>query len=357
MSSQHVREERQKWWWFAVGALILLLLYYLGPVLTPFVLAAILAYICQPLVEKLDRRMPRTLAVILVMLGVGTILVVLMLVVMPLLVKELITLAKALPGWLQKLNETLAPWLNAKLGTDVQLDPASIKESISAALQTRDDLGARVLATLRMGGLGLLGLFANLVLVPVVMFFLLRDWRSFISRFEQLIPRAWHDDVAGFFCEADYALGQYLHGQILVLLVMSAFYTLTLWATGLHFFLPIGVVTGMLTFIPFVGATVGFVLATLAAAMQFDDMTRLLWVWGVFFLGQIIEGNFVTPKLVGDAIGLHPVAVIFALLAFGQLFGFTGLLIALPASAVLLVGLRKLRRKYLSSPFYNNPPA
>ena len=135
---------------------------------------------------------------------------------------------------------------------------------------------------------------------------------------------------------------------------MTLFYTLGLYFTGLEFFLPIGIITGVLVFVPYVGAATGFLLATLAAVMQFPSWGGLLWVWLVFVIGQGIEGNFVTPKLVGSRIGLHPVAVIFALLAFGQVFGFPGLLLALPASAVLLVGLRKLRQIYLASSFYNS---
>lgn len=348
--------DQQKWWWLAVGALAIALLYVLSPILTPFVLAAILAYISQPMVLWLGRRkVPRTLAVVLVMLLVAAMFVVLLLIVLPLLVKEIAMLATAVPGWLDRLNETVAPWINAHLGTSLRLDPASLKEAITEAVQTREGLGEKLLTTLRLGGLGLLGLFANAVLVPVVMFFLMRDWEMIIARVEQLVPRAWHDEVTGFFRESDHALGQYLHGQIVVILIMCVFYTLTLWLTGLSFFLPIGVITGLLVFVPYVGAVTGFVLATLSALMQFDDFMRVVWVWVVFGVGQAIEGNFITPKFVGGAIGLHPVAVIFALLAFGQLFGFTGLLIALPASAVLLVALRKLRRKYLSSPFYNTP--
>jgi predicted PurR-regulated permease PerM len=348
--------DRQKWWWFAVGALFLVLLYYLAPVLTPFVLAAVLAYICLPLVEVMSPRVPRSFAAVLVITLVGAIFLVLLVVVLPLFVREAIRLSQGLPDWLERLNDTVAPWLNQRLGTDIHLDPESIRTAITEAVRGNEDLSTKLLVTARMGGLGLLGFAANIVLVPVVMFFLLRDWHPFIARFEQLIPRGWYQDVVGFFREADHALGQYLHGQVIVLAVMSVYYILALWATGLDFFLPIGVVTGLLTFIPFVGATVGFLLATVSALMQFDDSTRLLWVWGVFILGQVVEGNFITPRLVGNAIGLHPLAVIFALLAFGQLFGFTGMLIALPASAVLLVGLRKLRRRYIGSPFYNQPP-
>jgi predicted PurR-regulated permease PerM len=356
MTPNGPRIDQQKWWWLALGALFLLLLYYLSPVLTPFALAGILAYVCLPLVTRLSRHMPRTLAVVIVMLLVAAIFVVLLLIVMPLLIRELLTLTRDVPGWLEHLNNTLAPWINEHFNVNLQLDAASIRDAVTEALQSREDLSSRLLAALRLGGMGLLGLFANLVLVPVVMFFLLRDWDLFINRIDTLIPRAWYANVVEFMREADHALGQYLHGQVLVLLIMSIYYTTGLWLAGLDFFFPIGVVTGMLTFVPYVGAVVGFVLATLSGLMQFDNLWHLGWVWAVFFLGQSVEGNFITPKFVGGAIGLHPVIVIFALLAFGQLFGFTGLLIALPASAVILVALRTLRRKYVASPFYNGQP-
>jgi len=214
----------------------------------------------------------------------------------------------------------------------------------------------KLLASLHIGGLGLLGVFATAVLVPVVQFYLMRDWEPMLARIDDLIPRLWHERVTGFIAEADQALAQYLHGQILVILVMGCSYTLGLWLTGLEFFLPIGIITGVLVFVPYVGAATGFVLATLSAVMQFSDWTGLAWVWAVFIAGQAIEGNFITPKFVGERIGLHPVAVIFALLAFGQVLGFFGLLLALPASAVLLVLLRQLRQRYLGSRFYKGRP-
>lgn len=338
--------------WLALATAILVLLFALAPVLTPFFLAAILAYVCQPLVLWLGRRMPRTLAVVIVMLLEALLVVLLALAVLPLFVKEITLLVRELPAFLDRANAHLAPWLAQHAGIAISLDSASVREWITESLQGTEGLGMKVLDSLRIGGLGLLGVFATAVLVPVVQFYLMRDWEAMLARIEVLVPRGWHDRVTGFVAEADLALAQYLHGQVLVILVMSAFYTLGLWLTGLEFFLPIGIITGVLVFVPYVGAATGFVLATLAAAMQFADWTGLAWVWAVFGIGQAIEGNFITPKLVGERIGLHPVAVIFALLAFGQVFGFPGLLLALPASAVLLVALRQLRARYLDSSFY-----
>ncbi len=342
--------------WLAIAVTAFALVYHLGPVLTPFFMAAILAYVFQPLVLRMDRRgVPRTLAVVLVMLLGLLLSALLLLTVVPLFIKEIVLLAKQVPAFLDWLNRALAPWILARTGIEVNFDAATLRQMLLDALQGTEDLGGKLLDSVRMGGLGLVGLVANVVLVPVVQFYLMRDWELMLSRIERLLPRPWAARSAQLAREADAALAQYLHGQLLVILVMSAFYTLGLWATGLAFFLPIGIITGVLVFVPYVGAALGFVLGTIAALMQFHDWSGTVWVWLVFGLGQALEGNFVTPKLVGERIGLHPIAVIFALLAFGQVFGFVGLLLALPASAVLLVALRGLRARYLESDLYTGP--
>jgi predicted PurR-regulated permease PerM len=338
--------------WLAIAAGVLVAIYWLRPVLTPFFLGGVLAYIGQPVVRALSRRLPRTLSVLLYIALEALVLVLLVLTVLPLLAKELAQVAAQLPALLDRMNDTLAPWLKGKLGIDVALDAASLKEALADAISGSEGLAVIVLNSLRIGGLGLLGLFANLVLTPVVQFFLMRDWDAMLARITALIPPHERPRVTGFAREADEALGQYLHGQVLVILVMSVYYSLALWLTGLDAFLPVGVITGVLVFVPYVGAATGFVLGTLAAVLQFQAWPGVLWVWLVFSVGQMIEGYFATPKLVGERIGLHPVAVIFALLAFGQLFGFTGLLIALPASAVLLVALRTLHQHYRKSALY-----
>jgi predicted PurR-regulated permease PerM len=339
--------------WIVLALLILWGLYSLSTVLTPFFLAAILAYICQPVAHWLHRhRVPLSLAVIGVMALEALLLTLLVLTVLPLFIKEISQLVRELPALIDRINERVAPWVLDKTGISVTMDSQSVMDWVINLVQA-DGFSGQVLNSLRLGGLGLIGVFATAVLVPVVQFYIMRDWRLIRTRFDALVPRDWHDSVMQFFAEADDALAQYLHGQVLVILVMCVYYTVGLYLTRLEFFLPIGIITGVLVFVPYVGAATGFLLATLAAAMQFPSWTGVLWVWLVFGIGQALEGNFITPKLVGQRIGLHPVAVIFALLAFGQIFGFPGLLIALPASAVLLVGLRKLRAQYLASPFYN----
>jgi predicted PurR-regulated permease PerM len=341
----------QFWGWLAIALVLGGLLYLLSPILAPFLFAAILAYILDPLVERMTgRRVPRTLAVLLVMLGVLALLVALALVVLPLFAKELRLLAERMPAFVAWLNERLVPLAERYLGVSLQLDVASVR-ALAADLVDQDLVG-KLLGSLRIGGLALLAFVVNLLLVPVVLFYLLRDWDQALARVDRLIPRHLHARARAILGEVDGVLAEFLRGQLLVILVMSVYFVVALWLAGLEFALPIGLISGLLVFIPYVGALLGFVLGTIAALMQFDGLWGLAWVWLAFGVGQALEGMVVTPTLVGERIGLHPVAVIFALLAFGQVFGFFGVLLALPASAALLVALRHLRAAYLSSALY-----
>jgi len=341
------------WAWLAIGAVFLSLLYLLSPILAPFLAGAIFAYILNPLVGRIaGRRINRTVAVVLVLLLCLALLVALLLVVLPLFAKELRMMAERLPAFLDWLNRVAAPWLGQHLGRQVQFDLGMLKQVLGEAMQSNQDLVPRLLGSARIGGMALLGIAVNALLVPVVLFFLLRDWRGIVARAEHLIPRHRIDRARVILSEIDAVLAEFLRGQVLVMLVMSAYFVGALWLAGLEFALPIGLITGMLVFIPYVGAIAGFVLGTIAALLQFGTLPGVAWVWLAFGAGQLIEGMVVTPWLVGERIGLHPVAVIFALLAFGQVFGFFGILLALPASAALLVALRHLRRAYLESELY-----
>jgi predicted PurR-regulated permease PerM len=192
----------------------------------------------------------------------------------------------------------------------------------------------------------------NVLLIPVALFYLLRDWPLLLKHIEQILPRRQHAKVLEIAGEVDRVLAEFLRGQLAVMLLMSAYYVIGLWLAGLEFALPIGLLAGMLVFVPYLGMITGLALATLGAFTQFDHFSGVLVVWAVFASGQLIEGMVVTPRLVGERIGLHPLAVIFALLAFGQVFGFFGVLLALPLSAVLLVALRHARGWYLDSTLY-----
>lgn len=341
------------WGWLTIALVIGGLLYLLSPILAPFLAGAIFAYVLNPLVNRLTGRyLPRVLAAVLVLLFALTLVVALALVIVPLFIKELRLMSEQLPAFLAWINQQFAPWLKEKFAIDFQLDIETVKQLAGGVLANNQDLVAGLLGSLRIGGLALLAFFVNLLLVPVVLFFLLRDWNSLVARVDAMIPRHLHARARSILAEIDAVLAEFLRGQMIVMLVMSVYYSLALWVTGLEFALPVGVITGLLVIIPYIGAFTGILLGSIAAVLQFGTLEGLAWVWLAFAIGQAIEGLAVTPMLVGERIGLHPVAVIFALLAFGQVFGFFGVLLALPASAALLVGLRHLRAAYLAGPLY-----
>jgi predicted PurR-regulated permease PerM len=346
---------RQFWSWLAIGAAASVFVWLLSPILTPFLFAAILAYIFDPLVERLTRRrIPRTLAVVLVLLLVLALFVALLLVVLPLLYKETRALMEKLPGVLAWVNQHAAPWLKARLNFDLAMDVDTGKELAREVLAQNQDLAKKLLGSLKTGGMVLIAFVTDLLLVPVVFFYLLRDWNALLQRIDALIPRRAYAKVRTMASEINAVLAEWLRGQLLVIAIMIVYYVAALWLAGLEFALPVGIVTGLAVLVPYAGIVVGTFLATAAALIQFESMQGLVWVWLAIGVGQTLEAMVVTPLIVGERIGLHPVIVIFALLAFGQLFGFVGVLLALPASAALLVGLRHLRAAYLASALYRN---
>ena len=332
------------------------LLWLLSPILAPFLAAAILAYILAPLVAKIEsKRVSRAVgsgfAVLVLLLAV----VLLMLIVLPLFYKEITQLADLFPGFVDQMKTRVVPWLNEKFGIAINIDPSTLRQFITDNLSDASGIAKKLFSSASVGGLAVAGFLVNLLLIPVVLFYVLRDWTLLVGHIDGLIPRNMHATVSGIATEIDAVLSEFLRGQVSVMLIMSAYYVLGLWLAGLGFALPVGLITGLLVFIPYLGSGSGLVLGTIAAVMQFPgDLNHIAMVWVVFGVGQLIEGFLVTPWLVGDRIGLHPVAVIFALLAFGQLFGFFGLLLALPASAAILVGLRHLNARYRSSSLYDS---
>ncbi|MBP9217887.1 MAG: AI-2E family transporter [Sterolibacterium sp.] len=348
--------------WGGLGLALLWLMYQLGPILTPFLLAGILAYICAPPVEVLvRRRVPRFVAVVLVMLLFILLLVTLALILVPLVREESRQLMERLPEGLALWNQQCAPWLKAHFGLNsvVTLDPETLKKFLAEHRDSAHGLLHSLLPSLKVGGLAVLGLLTNLMLTPVVMFYLLLDGRGILQRVEALVPRDWHGHTLRILTNIDAVLAEFLRGQIAVMLSLAVYYSLGLWLAGVNFALPVGILTGLLIFIPYLGYALGLILALLVALLQFDGLAPILGVAVVYGLGQGLESFALTPWLVGKRIGLHPLAVIFALLAFGQLFGFFGILLALPASAALLVALRELGGVYFASSFYqgSTPPA
>jgi predicted PurR-regulated permease PerM len=352
-------EQKQSTFWLALWLACALLLYILGPILTPFIAAAILAYALNGAVDYLERarlgkfHLPRSLAVVVVMLlflgAVGA----LVLIVVPVLRTELPLLQAQIPDALARIDAILSPRL-AQMGIHVKLDGGGLRRILTQQITTSgDEIWTTVLASARVGGSALLGWLATAILIPVVLFYLLLDWHRLLLQLENAVPRRWVRQTVDMAHEVNALLAQYLRGQLLVMLVLALYYSAALALAGFEVALPVGILTGLLVFIPYLGYGLGLALALTAAILQFSDWSGVIAVAVIYGAGQVIEGFFLTPRLVGERIGLNPLAVIFALLAFGQLFGFVGVLLALPASAVLMVAFRHLKRHYLRSSFYN----
>lgn len=342
--------------WCLIAALAMLALWLLAPVLTPFVVAAVLAYVLTPVVDRLDRlgrgRMPRVLAVLIVETLFILILVSIVLLVVPIFAKELPLLREQLPLLADRVNSALSPWL-AQFGIKVSLDGKSLQAFVVKYLNANvEEAFGSVMASVKLGGSVALAIIGNAVLIPVALFLLLNDWERFVARVVALVPPRMRAAYDSFIAEADEVLGQYLRGQLLVMGALTVYFSVALTLFGFDLAVPLGVFTGLAFFIPYLGFGLGLILALLAGMLQFGGLYGVLVVAGVYGAGQLVESFYLTPRLVGERIGLHPLAVIFALMAFGQVFGFLGLLIALPASAVLLVAIRRVRASYLASKLY-----
>jgi predicted PurR-regulated permease PerM len=332
-----------------------LALTWLGPVLTPFLVGAILAYLGTPIVARAERRgIPRALSTLFVMLVIGILLAGLFLVLIPLVQSEVSTITRRLPDLVTQFTERVAPYVQEKFDITLSLDFDSIRSFISQNAEEARQLSARLLSGVKTGGAIVLSLLVNLALIPVVMFYLLRDWNMIVARLDDLLPRRWGPKVRSIAREVDSVLAEFLHGQLLVMLALAAYYTVALSIVRLDHAVAIGILTGLLVFIPYVGFGLGFLLGVTAAILEFHGWPAFFAVLAVYGIGQLLESYVLVPFLVGDRVGLHPLAVIFALLAFGELFGFAGVLMALPVSAMLLVGLRHLRRAYVDSPVYRD---
>lgn len=346
--------------WSAVALALVLALWLLAPVLTPFVVAAVLAYVLTPLVDRLDAlargRLPRLLAVLLVELLFILAALGLVLLLVPVLVREWPLLREQLPQLLDRLNASAQPLL-AQFGIKLSFDTASLKPALMKYLNANmDEALGSLLASLKIGGSVALTVLGNLILIPVALFYLLLDWKQIVQRVLELVPQRLRGSCDSFMSESDEVLGQYLRGQLLVMLILAVYYSVMLSIFGLDLALPIGIFTGLAIFVPYVGFGLGLLLAVLAGLLEFSGdggLARVALMVGVVYgVGQLVESLYLTPRLLGERIGLHPLAVIFALLAFGQLFGFVGILVALPVSAVLLVAIRRLRQRYLASSVY-----
>ena len=326
--------------WLIAIALVGGVLYLLAPVLTPFVAAALLAYIGDPLADRLQKlRLPRTLAVVAVFVLTFLMLALLVVLVGPLIRNQVGALLDALPGIVAQFEQVWLPNIAEMLDMDIGED-VGIGAFVARYGDMAGSWGTRVVVGLTQSGSVVFAAILSLFLVPILTFYLLRDWDSILAHLTALIPSGQRDTVVGLARDVDDMLGAFLRGQLLVMLALSIIYSIGLGLIGLEFAIAIGVVSGLVSFVPYLGLIFGIALASLSVALEPSPLLKLVGVVATFSIAQVIEGSFLTPKLVGDRIGLHPVLIIFAIAAGGQLFGFFGILLALPAAAVLSVLVR-----------------
>ncbi len=343
--------------WGLVAFATLWLVWLLGPILTPFVLAALLGWLGDPLVDRLERTgRSRPVAVTLVFVLMVLVLVLAVLILVPMVERQIRTLVEALPQYREWFMGTALPWVEARTGVEITawLDPQRLIELVRTHWEQAGGVATTLFGYLSSSGFAFLAWIANIVLLPILTFYFLRDWDVLVERVAAMIPRDHIGTVSRLAKESDEVLGAFLRGQFIVMLALGAIYAIGLSIVGLKLGLLIGIVAGLISFVPYLGAATGIVLAVLAALVQSQgfDVKLLVLVGVVFTVGQLIESYVLTPRIVGDRIGLHPVAVIFAIMAGGQLFGFVGMLIALPVAAVGNVLLRYVHERYTQSRLY-----
>ena len=350
--------------WFALALTFGLgwLVYRLAPIITPFAVAAGLAYLGDPLVDRLERLrffkwpVSRTVAVLFVFALMIGAFVLGLLIFLPLLRDQVYHLVDRAPAMFEWLIGTAVPWLQVKLGlASLELDAQSLVAAAKSYWKEAGTAMLGVLGSVSRGGGAVVTWLVNLLLIPVVTFYLLRDWDHLVAGVRGLLPRKSETEISTLFGEIDVVLGAFIRGQLMVMMALGLIYAAGLWLLGLDLAFIIGASAGLLSIVPYLGTFVGVVAALVAAMFQFQDVWHPLLVLLVFGIGQSLEGMVLTPKLVGDRIGLHPVAVIFAVLAGGQLFGFLGILLALPAAAALNVLVRNLHERYRRSDLYTRP--
>lgn len=337
-------------------AVVILLAYLLMPTLKPFLIAALLAYLSNPLVQRLQRwHLPRTLAVTLVFALTFALIALMVGFIVPLVEAQILELLTNLPKAVAFIQTVAVPKLGQIAGhydltPSLQIDPLT-----SVLSQHWQQTGRYIWSVWQHVSHSSLALFAwvvDLLLIPVVTFYLMRDWPRLMAQVADLLPRKAAPKIIQIGQECEAVLGAFFRGQLMVMMALAVVYSLGLSLTGLSLSLLIGLSAGILSIVPYLGFSIGLISALLAALVQFPDHLHLLYVLIVFVIGNALEGMVLTPWLVGDKIGLHPVAVIFALLAGGQLFGFIGILLALPVASVLMVWLRHLHHYYVQGSWY-----
>lgn len=337
-------------------ALILWVLYLLKPVVIPFIAAFLVAYLFSPVVEKLSKFLPRWLSIALVFIGIGVVLTWAMWFVVPLVWKQLIYARDSIPAGIHWINSTFLPWVSNSFNVErMELDTDQISQVVMEYVQTNysaDSIQSMALK-IAQSGLSFISIGGTIVLIPIIAFYFLLDWNRMLLSLKALIPRQYEQSTLRIVGECHSVLGAFVKGQFLVMILLGIVYAVGLQSIGLEVGLIIGMVAGLCSIIPYLGFGVGIIAAVIACFFQFGmDPKHLLMVLAVFGVGQLIEGYILQPFLLGDKIGLSPVAVVFAVLAGAQLAGFVGMLIALPVAAIIVVLLKHAREWYEQSQFY-----
>lgn len=347
--------DSQKWLVLALVVLSGWLVYLLAPVLTPFLVAALLSYLGDPLVDRFEALgVSRTGSVLIVFLGMLLFGIAGVLIVLPALQAQIAALVRNIPVAFDWLQQWLLPKLSAFFATeDIPIDIAGIKEAVTSHWQQVGSLVKNLMGHISRSGQLVVGWLTYLLLIPVVTFYLLRDWDILVANIHDLLPRRIEPRVVALSREIDAVLAEFLRGQLTVMAALGTIYVTGLWLVGLELAFIIGLIAGFVSFVPYLGVIVGVIVASLAALVQFQDAVHVIAVLAVFGAGQLLEGMVLSPLLVGDRIGLHPVAVIFSVMAGGQLFGFIGVLLALPVAAIIVVLLRHSKQEYQRSTLYD----
>ena len=345
-----------RWQLLALVVLLGAVIWLLAPVLTPFAVAAMFAYLFDPLTRRLQRwHLGRSAATTIVFIGLILLLILVLVLLIPYLQRQIATLIGNLPKWIGWLQSDAVPWFNARF--DLNLEIPDVQQLLAVLQQHWKEAGgvvATVLALVSKSGFAIIEWVVQLVVVPVAFFYLLRDWDIMIARIHDVLPRAFEPTITRLVHEADTTLSGFVRGQLSVMIVLGTLYAIALWAVGLDIGPLIGMIAGLISFVPYLGGIVGVLMGVIAALAQYHNWLHVILVLVVFGIGNLIEGYVLVPRLVGEKIGLHPLAVIFAVLAGGQLFGFLGVLLALPVASVAMVALRYLYVRYRASELYGN---
>lgn len=354
--------QRQLVFWLIILAVLILFLGVFSSILLPFVAGMVLAYLMDPLVDWLQRRGLSRLMATLVIVVISIILfVAALLLLVPVLVNQLTRLIEHLPDLVVDLQNFVQPLLESDIADYLGIEGESLPDQVAGFVGGGADWIAGLLNSLWSGGAALLNLISLLVITPVVAFYLVYDWDRMIAGLNSLLPRQHSETIRDLARQMSNVISGFVRGQGLVVLILSVFYAGALAVIGLNFGILIGIIAGLLSFIPFVGTLVGFIVSVGVAAAQWWPTGDWIWIVltaAIFVAGQLVEGNYLQPKLVGGSVGLHPVWLIFALFAFTMLFGFVGTLVAVPAAAMVAVLVRFALKQYLASPFYGGgaPP-